>query len=298
MVGDTLIWLKTDEFEEQIKRNNLRLVENNEFIRDIEILLRGDKNLITPKYRAEQSQYLAKINEHQVSINQSKKEYSVSKTLYEKKIEPKYEFDQKESQYNAAKSQLSHYEQQQYSIWQAERTRLEHENRDILSESAQLKKRKTQYVITAPVSGNIVQFTGIQVGNFITNGQQIASISSGDSLIIECYVSPLDIGYVNTGQEVKFQMDAYDYQQWGLLKGKVCEIISDVVQMDNQPFFRVRCNIEQTHLQLPNGYKGEIKKGMSATARFHLTRRSLAQLLFDKIDNWVNPKIMTDGNQD
>ena len=297
-VGDTLIGLKTDEIDELIARNEFRLIENREFIQDLDAILKGRKGLVTPKYRAEQSQYFAKINEHEIVIKQSEKEYNVSKTLYEKKVEAKYEYDQKESQYNAAKSQLSHYKQQQYSIWQAEKTRLEYENRDIQSELMQLEKRKTQYIITAPVSGNIVQFTGVQVGNFISNGQQIAYISPGDSLIMECYVSPLDIGYINVGQEVKFQMDAYDYQQWGLLNGKVCEVISDIVQMNNAPFFRVRCNVEQTFLQLPNGYKGDIRKGMSATARFHLTRRSLAQLLFDKIDNWVNPKIMEHGNKD
>lgn len=297
-IGDTLIWLKTEEIDEQISRNKLRLIENQEFIQDIEMLLQGNKKLITPKYRAELSQYFAKISEYQISISQSEKEFNVSKTLYEKKVESKYEYDQKESQYNSARSQLSLYRQQQHSTWQAEKTRLEYENRDIQSELTQLEKRKAQYVITAPVSGNIVQFTGVQTGNFISNGQQIAYISSGDSLIVECYVSPLDIGYIHVGQNVKFQMDTYDYQQWGLLNGKVCEIISDVIQMDNKPFFRVRCNVEQTYLQLRNGYKGEIRKGMSATARFHLTRRSLAQLLFDKIDNWVNPKIITDGDQD
>jgi HlyD family secretion protein len=291
-LGDTLVLLKTDEIDEQITRNRHRLIENQEFIQDIEILLRGGKSLVTPKYKAEQSQYFAKINELQVSISQSEKEYNISKTLYEKHVESKYEYDQKESQYNSTKSQLSLYKQQQQNTWQAEKTRLEYENRDIQSELAQLEKRKTQYVITAPVSGNIVQFTGAQVGNFITNGQQIAYISSGDSLMVECYVSPLDIGYIHIGQDVKFQMDTYDYQQWGLLNGKVCEIISDIVQMNNQPVFRVRCKVEQTYLQLPNGYKGDIRKGMSTTARFHLTKRSLAQLLFDKIDNWMNPNII------
>ena len=298
LVGDTLMWLKTDEIDEQITRNKHRFIENKEFIQDIETLLRGSKNLITPKYRAEQSQYFAKINELQVSINQNEKEYNISKTLYEKQVESKYEYDQKESQYNASKSQLSLYKQQQFSTWQAEKTRLEYESKNIESELSQLEKRKTQYVITAPISGNIIQFTGIQTGNFITSGQQIAYISSGDSLIMECYVSPLDIGYLQVGQDVQFQMDTYNYQQWGLLNGKVCEIISDIVQVNNESFFRVRCNVQQTYLQLQNSYKGDIRKGMSATARFHLTRRSLAQLLFDKVDNWVNPKIITDGNKD
>ena len=39
-----------------------------------------------------------------------------------------------------------------------------------------------------------------------------------------------------------------------------------------------------------NGYKGDISKGMTLTARFLIANRSLWQLLYDKVDNWLNPK--------
>lgn len=295
--GDTLICLKTDEQDEQIVRLIQRQEENNQFITDINTLLLGGNNMTTPKYQTEKAQYIAKISEHNVSINQAKKEYLVSKSLYEKGVESKFDYDQTESRFRAQESQLSLFKQQQKATWQAEKTRLEYENRDLLSQLQQIEKRKNQYVITAPITGNIIQFTGLKEGNFISAGQTIAQISSGDSLIVECYVMPNDIGYIHLGQEVQLQMDAYNYQQWGLLSGKVVEIISDVVQIENQVFFRVRCSLNKTYLELPNGYKGNLKKGMTATTRFFLTRRSLAQLLFDKIDNWMNPKIITDGNK-
>jgi HlyD family secretion protein len=56
--------------------------------------------------------------------------------------------------------------------------------------------------------------------------------------------------------------------------------------------FRVRCQLNTPCLQLKNGYQGCIQKGMSLTGRFQLTRRSLWQLMFDKIDDWMNPKII------
>ena len=54
--------------------------------------------------------------------------------------------------------------------------------------------------------------------------------------------------------------------------------------------FRVRCAVKENTLQLKNGYKGMLQKGLTYTARFYLTRRTLWQLLFDKLDNWLNPK--------
>ena len=51
---------------------------------------------------------------------------------------------------------------------------------------------------------------------------------------------------------------------------------------------RIR-KIDEKHLKLNNGVKGELKKGMTFTSRFLITERTLYQLLYDKVDDWVNP---------
>jgi HlyD family secretion protein len=70
----------------------------------------------------------------------------------------------------------------------------------------------------------------------------------------------------------------------------VIEIPTDVVMNNNQPVFQVRCSLDTSVLTLKNGYQGTLKKGMLLTGCFYLTNRSLCQLLFDKIDDWMNPK--------
>lgn len=296
-VGDTLIYLRTDAIDEQIHRLSERLTENTIFMEDITDLQNGNFNKIaSSKYRAEYTQSLSKIGQQQVSLNQAKSEYNTSQELYKKGVESKYDFQQNEHKYNLAQSQLISIKQELKNSWQAEQTRLELENRDLQSQLLRLQKDKNQYYIIAPISGNIVQYNGSKKGNFVTAGQTLAQIVSDDNLIVECYVSPTDIAYIYEGQVVNIQMDAFDYRQWGLAKGKVKEIVSDVTSIDNQPFFRVRCSMDQTHLNLKNGHQGNIKKGMTLTGRFSLTERSLSDLLFDKVDNWVNPKIVDNGN--
>jgi HlyD family secretion protein len=44
-------------------------------------------------------------------------------------------------------------------------------------------------------------------------------------------------------------------------------------------------------LRLKSGQEGEIKKGMTFNARFVIARRSLFQLLYDKVDDWLNPLV-------
>lgn len=298
-VGDTLVWLRTDELDEQIRRLEEKQDENRSFITDLDNLLTGfHSTIFTPKYKSELSQYKAKLTEQDISLQQAENEYNVSKALFEKGVEARFEHQQTESKYKAAKSQKGLVQQQQVNNWQAERTRLEYENRDLQSQLQQYQKRKKQYVLTAPVSGNIVQYNGIQSGNFIQTGQAIAQISTSDTLLVECYVSPIDIGYIEKGQKIQVQVDTYNYQQWGLLEGEVSEVLPDIIKVDNTPSFRVRCVMNRNYLQLNNGYKGYMKKGMTVTGRFFLTKRSLSHLLFDKIDNWMNPKIVSDGNKD
>ncbi|WP_428230594.1 HlyD family efflux transporter periplasmic adaptor subunit [Flavobacterium sp.] len=76
----------------------------------------------------------------------------------------------------------------------------------------------------APVSGTIENYSGVQKGSFINASQPIATISSADQLLVECNVSSNDIGLIRKNQKVKFQLDAFNYNQWGLLEGKVIDI--------------------------------------------------------------------------
>ena len=112
-------------------------------------------------------------------------------------------------------------------------------------------------------------------------------------MVAECRVSPKDIGFIYTGQKVKFQIDTYNYNQWGLLDGKVKEIDKNIIvnQQTGEAYFRVLCSMDKNYLQLKNGYKGQIDKGMTLIGRFYLTDRTLWQLLFDRVDDWFNPNM-------
>jgi HlyD family secretion protein len=75
-----------------------------------------------------------------------------------------------------------------------------------------------------------------------------------------------------------------------LLQGEIIDISDDMIAGEGTvAYFRVKCKPEKTFLSLKNGYKAEIKKGMSLNTRIFVIRRSLYHLLFDKADKWFNP---------
>lgn len=291
--GDTLIKIKTDKIDEQIFALKQKIFENNRFTNDLTKLNIGQhQKLETAVYLTEYNQYRSKIKEQETRIIQLEKEYSISKQLFEQDITPKMEFLRVKNNYDVALSQLEFTKEQYLNKWQTEQTRLRLEKLDLINSITQLEKEKRQYNLIAPISGTINQFSGLQIGSFISMGQSIAFISPNQDLIVECYISPSDIGFIKEEQEIVFQLDAFNYNQWGLAHGKVKDISKDISVINDKAVFRVRCTIDENYLQLKNGFKGHIKKGMTLTGRFYLTERNLWQLLFDKVDNWMNPKIL------
>lgn len=111
--GDTLIQLKTDEIDEQIYRLKQKQIENNQFISDIDRLLAGNNLIETPKYRTEKAQYVAKLAEQTVSFRQADNEYQISKKLYDKGVESRFDFQQAESRFKTAEFQINLIKQQQ-----------------------------------------------------------------------------------------------------------------------------------------------------------------------------------------
>ena len=125
----------------------------------------------------------------------------------------------------------------------------------------------------------------------------LGEISPDSGLIAEAYVSTKDIGLLRTGANVKMQVDAFDYNMWGTLKGKVASISGDVFTDKGMPYFRVLCSLNTTALRLRNGTEGQLKKGMTVQARFIVTRRSLFQLLYDDTNDWLNPNAIRSNEQ-
>ncbi len=191
--------------------------------------------------------------------------------------------------YDLALNAYNQFKKQQLNTWQATLTELESNLTISQNKNAQFIESKKEFVITAPINGSLMNLSGVERGSIITSGASLAEISPDTDLMAECYISPLDIGLIDKSKPVNFQIDAFNYNQWGLASGNILEISQDVIMIENQPVFKLRCKINEEFLQLKNGAKGTIGKGMTFNARFELAERSLYQLLYDKLDDWMNP---------
>jgi HlyD family secretion protein len=74
-----------------------------------------------------------------------------------------------------------------------------------------------------------------------------------------------------------------------VLTGRILELPADFTLVNQQPVYRVPVSLDHSTLRLRNGYRGEIRKGMTLTARFVVAHRSLLQLLHDDVADWLDP---------
>ena len=289
--GDTLVQLTQENLDTEKATNQEVSSTVQDQVNDLSLVVLGRSNTLkTPAIQQEWYSYASKQSELQSKISQAKIGYDRNKQLYDKGVIARAEFEKYSFDYTYAQQALSGFEKNQRSVWQNKKRELEEQLKNLNGTLQKISVESKNYVITAPLSGTIENFSGIQTGSFLNASQPIAIISAADQLIVESTVSPNDIGLIQKNQKVKFQLDAFNYNQWGLLEGKVIDIDRNITIQGEQAFFKVRCALNTTAMQLQSGYKTQITKGMTLTTRYIITRRSLFDLLFDKVDDWLNPK--------
>lgn len=289
--GDTLIAITQENLNTEKANNQVAAATIQDQIHDLTQVTQGRATgLKTLAMQQEWQSYNNKREELASKIAQAKIVYDRNKQLHDKGIIAKAEFEKYSFDYTYAQQALAGLEKNQRSLWQNSKRELQMQLQNLNGTLEKIKVEAQNYYITAPLSGTIENFSGIQAGSFLNASQPIASISAIDQLIVESTVSPNDIGLIRKNQKVKFQLDAFNYNQWGLLEGKVIDIDRNITIQGDQAFFKVRSIMNSSEMRLESGYKTKVSKGMTLTTRYAIARRSLYDLLFDKMDDWLNPK--------
>lgn len=292
-VGDTLLVLQTSVLDEQINLNQRKIGVLKNEISDLEKIVNGNgvklNSLLTSKYKKAIIGYNAVLTEHYTKIKKMKIDFDRNTKLLSKGVIARVEFDNSKLELDLANNALSQFKKSMVNSWQTTLTELNNQVYEFQNNIDQVLKNKNNFVVTSPITGTLINAASLNNGSFVNAGIQLGEITPNTELIAECYVSPKDIGLIDKTKPVSFQVDAFNYNQWGFATGEILNIGDDVEFIDNQPVYKVQCKLYQKHLELKNGYKRELGKGMTLSARFEITNRTLYQLLYDKMDDWLNP---------
>jgi HlyD family secretion protein len=292
--GDTLLLLDhdlIDKREIQTRKLTLQLVS---FSEDLELMIDNlpDK-LPKPKnlrYQSELLEYEIHYEKLISTCQGARKNYERQKQLFEEKVISEKDFEVDEFNFIQSQNEVELFTKQKKKQWQQEIVNFTNEVNELQATINQLMDEKSKYLILSPMNGTLQNIHSIEKDQYLQVGFKLAEISPASRLIASCWVPPAKIGLLKIGQKCSFRIDAFNFYEWGMLQGTILEISNDAYILENQStLFQVKCELSEDHLSLKNGFKGYLKKGMTLQSNFLVAKRSIFQLLYDKVDNWMNP---------
>jgi len=287
---DTLLVLDSHNLQERMNSCLLRIEELELNIADIGQIQAGNLNgLKSAGILSAYKQYNDQLDKLTMKLEKARKERKRLETLHSENLISEKEYDDLYYQEMLLVKEINLIQSSSNQSWQdqLERSRLElRENRSMLKK---LEADIRSHIFIAPVNGFIDQFSGIYRGSTLTANQNVLTISPDTSLIAEIYIPAGKAGSLYPGQKTRILIDAYNYREWGALESSITEISNDVLLVNNMPVFRIRCCLDQRVMRLRNDITGQLKQGMTCTARFSFSRRTILQVLFDRTDSWLRP---------
>ncbi len=287
---DTILLFDQDKNLNSLE--NLQLLCNRLIAeqKDLNILISNkERKLSSDRYFLESEEYKRKLSGKQKELLRAHHELKRIQPLYFEQLIPEKEFQDQQFRVAILENELKTASALQMASWQRDLETVKTRMVEIREQMSGLEEQKLFLTLTAPVSGTIESLT-VYEGTLVNTGQAVCQISPDTTLIAECYLSPTIIGKIRKGMSCRFAVDAYNHHEWGSLDGQIQEISSDIHMTGQQPFYIVKCRLSKEHLELKNGTRAELKKGMSIECRFLAGKHTLFQLLLQKYGDILKPR--------
>lgn len=187
---------------------------------------------------------------------------------------------QKQAEGNTAQIEA----QQQIQQKQVEMTKLKAkiaENENLLTSA---KAKLNQRFLYAPVDGVVSSLNVHNMGEMVQTGQTIAEMArNGAPLVLSASLPNQQAGFVKVGMPVQVKMDAYPYQNYGIITGKVTSI-SPSAKPDERlgQVYQLEVALESNSIKA-NQQTIQFKAGQTATAEIVIRPRRIIDILLDPI---------------
>lgn len=155
-----------------------------------------------------------------------------------------------------------------------------------------LKYQLKQRILYAPVTGTVFQLPVKKPGTVLQTGQMVAQIApKGSPLILRGRMGSSESGFLKVGLPVKLKFDAYPFQDYGIVPGKLTWISPDsrssssnsssesAPSASNQSgdFYEVEVTLSRNYVE-SGKQRIELTPGQTATAEVVIRQRRLGDI--------------------
>jgi multidrug resistance efflux pump len=325
--GQTLLQLDTSRIEIQIAEVQARLAAAQQEIATLDkriqllgsqraaALAKSDIELTEEEQRLEQASQVrqSKIRHAKVELQRAQGDYERNRTLSVSNVVSQQELAAAQAELAQAQRDLENALQSvddgHLNVLRSERdainmdfivrvAELEHQQvikqgeiavAERLREKLELQCERQRLI--SPIDGVIVSRT-IHAGDVLESGSTAIEIAPHDSILFEANVPSEQVGGLRLGMDVRLKLDAFDYQLYGTLPGRISFIAPDshVPTADGlspTALYKVQVELLETAVG-KSERRAEIKLGMGATAEIVTERLTLLRILLQRIRGSVS----------
>ncbi|MGB3637832.1 MAG: HlyD family efflux transporter periplasmic adaptor subunit [Rivularia sp. (in: cyanobacteria)] len=187
--------------------------------------------------------------------------------------------------------------QEQLKDTQTQISSVESQIAQTTSQVASLKLQLKQRIVRSPIDGTIFEFPISKPGQVVQPGQRIAQIAPKNTDVILKASMPIqDSGFLKVGMPVKVKFDAYPYQEYGIVEGKVAWVSPDSkmnqTPLGNSESFELEITLEQQYVD--NGEKRvSLMPGQTADAEVVIRQRRIIDFVLDPFKKLQKDKLET-----
>jgi HlyD family secretion protein len=144
-------------------------------------------------------------------------------------------------------------------------------------------KLKQRYLVS-PTNGFVTSLNISRAGEVVQPGQNIAEIAPQNTpLVLQTVLPNQEAGFIKTGMPVHVKFDAYPYQDYGVIPGKVVSVSPDA-KVDEKlgAVYRLEVALERDYI-IDKQQRMKFKAGQTAGADIIIRRRTIIDMLLEPI---------------
>ncbi|MDZ8134468.1 MAG: HlyD family efflux transporter periplasmic adaptor subunit [Nostoc sp. DedQUE04] len=232
---------------------------------------------------------LSDIKQAELRLAQELNNYQVTiKTLESDIKQAKLRLQEEQSSYKSATQagQLAVMKnQEQLKDLQAQITATQSEIAQTKSQLLSTRLQIQQRVVRSPLNGVIFELPTTKPGAVVQVGQRIAQIAPATTdFVLRANMPNQDSGFLKVGMPVKVKFDAYPFQEYGIVPGKVTWISPDSkvsqTPQGNIETYELEITLDQQYVQ--NGNKRiPLGAGQTANAEVIIRQRRVIDFVLD-----------------
>jgi len=163
----------------------------------------------------------------------------------------------------------------------------------LVSEERRLLEERTLAIVRAPVTGTVQGLVGLAEGTYVLPGQLLGYVSPDDRLVAGgvCFAAGTSVssGPASGSGCRSTPIPTRNGVCWKA-KWKAWPPIAAPISNSTVAVYKIVIRPAAVTLRLRGGVRGELRKGMTLSARLVVTRRSLLQLLHEDVSGWLDPE--------